>query len=366
MAEKFRISDIFKKFKEGKKTPTQGIRFFQPNPKKIKGTGKQPSDKIDFSSVIDKSLEKKDDIKRDDIKRDDITVDSTLYSEAVSLVRQIYGTQTDKLDISTTVHSVVKRMADLIISNNKELLKCAIADYLQPQDYLYYHAVNVCIFSLLLGNGLAYDRSRLIELGVATLLHDIGITRYLTIINQPRRLSIQEYGKVKQHPIIGPQILEKIDKNLDISVFEVLRQEHERIDGSGYPQGLKGEEIAEYAQIVGLSDVYEAMLHIRPYREKHTPLETIKEILGNKYTFANRLVKILIERIGIFPIGTIVQLNTKEIGQVVKHNLELPLRPEGNIIFDSSGKKLKQTRQINLADSPTVYSIGPSSIPIGE
>ena len=191
----------------------------------------------------------------------------------------------------------------------------------------------------------------------------LALSRYLDIINKPKRLNLQELSEVKQHPVIGPEMLGQISESLNESIFEVIRQEHERIDGSGYPEGLEDNEIIEYAQIVGLSDVYEAMIHNRPYRGKHTPLETIKTILSNKETFAHKLVKILIERIGIFPVGTMVQLNTKEIGQVLKGNPELPLRPVVNIIFDVLGKRLKTTRQINLVNYPTVYILGIASVP---
>ena len=260
---------------------------------------------------------------------------------------------------------MVNRMIDLITAGgDRGLLKSALAEYLQPEDYLYYHAVNVCIFSLYLGQGLAYDRFRLVGLGVAAFLHDVGLSRYTDIINQPKRLNLQEFNEVKQHTVIGPQIISEIVKNLDINILEVMRQEHERFDGSGYLKSLKDDNIHEYAQIVGLCDVYEAMVHQRPYRQRYSALETIKTILGNKDTFAHKLVKVLIENIGIFSVGIFVELNTKEIGEVVEGNPELPLRPVVNILFDSSGRKLKQPRRVNLADSPTVYISGMSPKPI--
>jgi HD-GYP domain-containing protein (c-di-GMP phosphodiesterase class II) len=353
MQEKFRISDIFKKSKEEKKPPAQGIRFFPPKPEKIEKSKKQSPDKVSFSSIVSKQPEGINNIEA-----------NALYSEAVSYAQQIYKGIADESHIAKGTYALVKRIVDSISVDNQELLKAALAKYPHPEGYLYYHVVNVCIFSLYLGQGLVYDGSHLVELGVFAFLHDMGISRYLDIINQPKRLSPQEYSDIKQHPLIGPQILDKIGKDLNLSVFEVIRQEHERIDGSGYPKGLKDDQIIEYAQIVGLTDVYEAMIHQRPYRDRYTSLEAIKAILTDKNNFAHRLVKILIERIGIFPIGTFVQLNTREIGQVLRGNLELPLRPVVNIIFDSTGKRLKQSRQIDLADSPTVYILGTSSMPI--
>ncbi len=361
MKEKFRISDIFKKSKEKQQSAQRGIRFSPPEQEEIKekeSTEGQPSHNKTNLSFIIHSKESKD---KGGFSAPVDIPKSTLYSDAVSLVRRIFDSQSNEYAMEHEVRILIERMVDLInTKEDDELLKAALADYLQPKDYLYYHVVNVCIFSLYIGSGLKYDRKRLIELGAAAFFHDIGITKYLNIINQPKKLSLQEYGQIKQHPIAGAQ---RISKHFGVNVFDVIRQEHERIDGSGYPEGLKDEDIMEYAQIVGLSDVYEAMIHLRPYRDKHSSLETIKEILRNKYTFAHKLVKILIEKIGIFPIGTIVQLNTKEIGQVVNQIPELPLRPVVNLMFDSSGKRLKSERTINLADSPTVYILGPCSIP---
>jgi HD-GYP domain-containing protein (c-di-GMP phosphodiesterase class II) len=357
MEEKFRISDVFKKSKEGKKPQDEGIDFSKLKPVGKKEPEKQPSPEVKFPSVLGKEQKEP---KRP--KQEEITGDTALYSDAVSLVRKIYKNEAQEADITDGVYSVVNRIVDLITAaGDRELLKSALAEYLQPEDYLYYHAVNVCIFSLYIGQGLAYESSRLAELGVAAFLHDVGLSRYTDIIDQPKRLNLQEFNEVKQHTITGPQIISDIVKDVDINILQVMRQEHERLDGSGYLKGLKDDEIIEDAQIVGLCDVYEAMVHQRPYRQRYSPLETIKTILGNKDTFAHKLVKVLIEKIGIFPVGTFVELNTKEIGEVLEDNPELPLRPVVNILFDSSGRKLKQARRINLADSPTVYISGTSS-----
>ena len=362
MGEKFRISDIFKKSKEEKKSSDYGIEFSRLKLEEKRGSQKQPAEEVNFSSAIRREEKEP---KKETTERKERISDSALYSEAVALARKIYSNQAKESDITSGVYSIVKRMIDLISRNaSEELLKSALAEYLQPEDYLYYHAVNVCIFSLHLGQGLAYDRSRLVGLGVAAFLHDVGLSRYADIINQPKRLNLQEFNEVKQHTIIGPQIISDIVKDVDINILEVMRQEHERFDGSGYLKSLKDDNIHEYAQIVGLCDVYEAMIHQRPYRQRYSPLETIKTILGNKNTFAHKLVKVLIENIGIFPVGIFVELNTKEIGEVLEGNAGLPLRPVVNILFDSSGRKLKQPRRINLADSPTVYISGTSSKPI--
>ncbi|MGD9014628.1 MAG: HD domain-containing phosphohydrolase [Candidatus Omnitrophota bacterium] len=346
MKEKFRISDIFKKSKIGKGRSSHGIRFHQAKPEQTTQSQQEPQDRHIRPSVPSKTL-----------------ISSPLYTQAVQLAQKIYSDQGEKSNLAKGVYASVKEMINLITAGDTTLLKTALADYSQPEEYLYYHVVNVCIISLHIGLGLNYDDSRLNELGIAAFFHDIGLSKYMQIIKKPKRLKLQEISEVKQHPLIGTQMLNKISESLNQSIFEVILKEHERIDGSGYPNQLQEDEILEYAQIVGLSDVYEAMIHSRPYRAKHTPLEVIKSLLEKKYSFANKLIKVLIERIGIFPVGTFVMLNTKEVAQVLKGNIDSPLRPIVEITFDATGRRLKETRQIDLGDNPTTYIFGISSEP---
>jgi hypothetical protein len=186
------------------------------------------------------------------------------------------------------------------------------------------------------------------------VLHDIGSVDYLDIINKAAKLSEQDYNKVKEHPKVGLNVLNEFWKDPPAAVSEVVSQEHERLDGSGYPRGIKGKDISEFAQIVALVDIYEAMIHQRPYRNKHTPSETVNTILTNKNAFGYRVIKVLIERMGIFPVGFMVRLNNKEIGLVVKENPKSPLRPVVDIIFTPDNKKLEKPKQIDLARNPVI------------
>jgi len=355
--EKFRISDIFKKSKDTRGRLNQGIRFSQVR--------QEPEEAEKPEKELATKAARSPDISKTSVGQVD-TVGNALYSEALSLARKIYKEQIEKSNLANAVYASVKKMIDSISAGDTGLLRAALADYPQPEDYIYFHAVNVCIISLYIGLGLAYEPARLNELGIAAFFHDIGLSKYLEIIKKPKRLKLQELSEVKQHPLIGTQMLSKISDSLDESIFEVILKEHERIDGSGYPNRLREDEIIEYAQIVGLSDVYEAMIHSRPYRAKHSPPEVIRSLLDKKFSFAYKLIKALIERVGIFPVGTFVMLNTKEIAQVLKGNTESPLRPKVQISFDAAGRRLNEPRQIDLADNPTIYISGISSEPGSE
>ncbi|MFC1658270.1 HD-GYP domain-containing protein [Candidatus Omnitrophota bacterium] len=347
--EQFRIAGIIRPSKEKQELQAQGIKFPRLKPEEAKEAERQSEDKAGPAFVTGKALMP---------RRDDSTANA-LYSEAVSLARKVYKVQTDKDSLASGIYSLVERVVHLVINTEDSgLLKAALADYPSPEDYIYYHAVNVCIISLYIGLGLDYNPIRLNELGIAAFLHDIGLSRYLGIINKPKKLNLQEFSEIKQHPLIGPQMLGKIGESLNESIFEVIRQEHERIDGSGYPEGLEEDEIIEYAQIVGLSDVYEAMMHKRPHRAKQSSLEVIKVLLNGKYSFSRRLIKVLIERVGIFPVGTSVMLSTREVAEVLRENINSPLRPKVKIMLDATGKRLQELRQIDLANNPTVYISG--------
>jgi HD-GYP domain-containing protein (c-di-GMP phosphodiesterase class II) len=222
------------------------------------------------------------------------------------------------------------------------------------EELLYYHIANVCISSVAIGIFLGYDRPKLTELGVAAFVHDIG-AKNVDIASKPDMFTDAEYDRVKKHPEEGVNILNKIDPGLNERILEAVRQEHERADGSGYPHGLQADDINQYAQIIGLVDVYEAMMHRRPYRDKYTSLETIRIILKNKKIFSRKVVKALIETFGIFPVDTLVQLNTKEIGVVVKANQDLISRPVIDILIDATGKELRAPKRVNMADNPVIY-----------
>ncbi len=278
-----------------------------------------------------------------------------LYEETLSLVREILKEKMDyeSIDIKRFTAPVEKLVNQLRLGNKRLLMLAYIKDS-QDENYLFCHSVNVCICSIEIGLGLGYEKSRLTELGICALLHDTGMSAYRHLSNQPRKLTVKEYNEIKEHPIKGTEILEKI-KNLNKIALYVAHQEHERVDGSGYPRGLKKNSIHEYAKIVALVDTYEALLHRRAYREEFLASEAIQQILAEKDGFENKLIKLLIERIGIFPTGSLVELNTREMAQVVGLNHAVPLRPVVKILLEPNREEPKETKVLDLTSHPTIY-----------
>jgi len=336
-----RFSDVFKKYKdkdEGK------------SPRKKDASGqKSPPEARD---ILLSSIVRKDICQHSPA---DISQLQGLYEEALAKVIQLYQSETGKEpDFVSWIRPAVDKIVDYFISGQKDLLRLCLEDYPAAEEYLLRHPVNVSIFASFIGLGLEWNRDRIIELGITGLIHDIGMIQYRQLVNKKGILTKDEHAKVKEHPEKGFEQLKKNSRGLPPVSLEAVLQEHERMDGSGYPKGLKEDQVIEYARIIGLADVYEAMTHQRPHRESYTPLETIRTILDSKNSFSPDITKILIERIGIFPAGLLVELNTQEIGIVVKSNVKLPLRPLIEIVIDAQGQELKTPKQVDLADNSII------------
>ena len=220
------------------------------------------------------------------------------------------------------------------------------------------------MFALKIAVGLRYDEARLSEVGVAALLHDVGMaTLPKEIVFAPRKLTAQEFAVVRTHTRRGRDIiLAQGEKYRWLA--EVIDQTHEREGGSGYG-GLKGQEVHEYAKIIGLADVYEAMTHQRPHKKAIIPFYTVKQILEmRRGLFSDRLIKALVRQLTVFPLYSYVKLNTGVIGQVVDTSEEHPMKPTVVIKYDAKGEPLSKPKVIKLIEFPLLYIV--SSVEIGQ
>jgi len=298
-----------------------------------------PLEKVSISSLVHK-----------EISQEELERIREFYQELLDWAKKVYNLEsTPAEDFKNQFLAIIDKVLLALNSQDKELLQLCLSDYGNPEDAFYYHVVNVAIISLELGKGLGFEKPKLMELGVASLMHDLGSIKCLELISKQGKLSQEEFRKVQEHPLIGLDILNKIGGEFIPGIIDVISQEHERMDGTGYPKGIKEDQIKEFAQIVGLVDVYEAMTHLRPYRQRHSPPKALNTILNKKSAFSTKVLKVLLDRIGVFPVGTKVRLNTKESGVVFKENQGLPLRPLVSVLLDESGNKLVQPKQIDLS-----------------
>jgi HD-GYP domain-containing protein (c-di-GMP phosphodiesterase class II) len=213
-------------------------------------------------------------------------------------------------------------------------------------------AVNVCILAVKFGLELDYTKEELRQLSLAALLHDVGMTRLPDgLVEKNGPLNPVERASLGRHSEEGSQIIMGLGSEYSW-LAEVIIQIHERVDGSGYPKALKGTEVHEYAQVVGLADVYESLVHHRPFRRRLSPLEALKEILSRERTaFPDRVLKALIQALSPYPVGSLVRLNTGEVGRVVAKDKDRPLRPVVEVLV-RGGKRLEESMVTDLSQSP--------------
>lgn len=223
-------------------------------------------------------------------------------------------------------------------------------------DNLAAHSANVCIYSLMLGRGANYSHGQLIELGITALLHDIGMVFVpKEIVNKRGKLTTSEFKQIRKHPNYSYKILQTLGKEY-LWIAKVVSQEQERENGQGYPNGLKGDEIHDYAKIIGIVDVYEALTHHRPQRRGHMPHDAVKLILGTqKDLFSDEVKRLLLTKLSCFPLGSYVKLNSKAICKVIEVYEDSPLRPTVEILFDSQERRLPKKKIIRLAEAPLLH-----------
>ncbi|MCL5024239.1 MAG: HD-GYP domain-containing protein [Nitrospirae bacterium] len=239
---------------------------------------------------------------------------------------------------------VVESMVDMILEEEELLVgMTAIKDY---DEYTYHHSVNVSILSVALGQRLGLSRKALTDLGLVALFHDIGKMEVpAEILNKPTNFSEDEWKIIKKHPFWGVRAILKL-KGLDATSVRtaiVAFEHHLNYDMSGYPKVSRHFDLDFYSKIVSLADQYDAMTSSRVYsRVPMAPDKALSIMMERAGTQLDPLLfKFFINMIGVFPIGTLVLLDTKELGLVYGGNTMFQDRPRVLIIIDHGGNRVK-------------------------
>jgi HD-GYP domain-containing protein (c-di-GMP phosphodiesterase class II) len=283
-----------------------------------------------------------------------------IYEDAILNLKKIMDDVLEGKKVTgRRVFNIAERIAHHLRADKDILVSFTnIFSYLGETDnYVYSHCINVAILGGGVGMTMEYSNNQLLNLCTACLLHDIGLLKVPDkIIKKPGKLTKEEFTQVQKHTLYGLDLLANIS-DMPESVQEVIVQHHERMDGTGYPEGKKGPDISESARIVSIIEVYEAMTHPRPYRgEKIIPYDGVRQVVQDaKNAFDPRLVKKFLKFITPYPLGSFVLLNNNEIGRVIQIHEDQPLRPVVEIFFDSDGKPPEEPKRIDLAKSPVLH-----------
>lgn len=242
------------------------------------------------------------------------------------------------------------------LQESDECLRWALNGY--TDDYLVDNALHVAVLSVKIGAGLRYTQEELQQVALAGLLHDVGMWSLPNAVtDKAGTLTTDEMVAVRSHPERGRRMLAGLG-GVYVWVSSISAQEHERWDGSGYPCRLKGTQIAEQAQIVGLADVFDALVTPRPYKKPIAPHQALRELLVHgKQAFSLRVLKSLGDQITLYPVGTPVRLNTGAIGRVVKVNPRYPLRPTIEIPGDGRTGNKEREGELDLSMTASVHIV---------
>jgi putative nucleotidyltransferase with HDIG domain len=234
------------------------------------------------------------------------------------------------------------------VIRNPDALTCFI-QLKKRHEYTAQHSLRVCVLALLLGRQLGFNAQQLNLLGLGALLHDVGKMKVpVEILDKPRALSAEEFEIMKSHVPEGVKIVENTP-GVPGESLEVVRGHHERIDGAGYAAGLRGEDIGIFGLIGAIADCYDAITSDRVYHHAISPHAALKKMYEWRGSaFHPPLVEQFIQCLGIYPVGSVVELNTGEIGVVAALNRVRRLKPRVVLIRRRDGTPYPLAPAVNL------------------
>jgi HD-GYP domain-containing protein (c-di-GMP phosphodiesterase class II) len=259
------------------------------------------------------------------------------------------------------VELAVFSMTDSVLRNPDALL--LFSQLREKGEYTLSHALDVAVYMIAFGRFLQMERDDIALLGYLGMLQDIGKVRVPQALLEKRdRLSEEEFERAKQHVRDSVEILRETP-GLPPRLPELAALHHERQDGSGYPKGLRGKEIGTIGAIAGIVDTFDALTARRPYAEPVAPSAALSMLYKWRGAFFDPvLVEQFIRCIGIFPVGSTVELNSGEVGIVIAQNLAKRLQPRVMVIRDAQGHPLRPQKLLDLSRSPKVASGEPYRI----
>jgi len=252
----------------------------------------------------------------------------------------------------TRVLDSLERSGELVWVANRSTLPAGV-------DYIAHHQACVAVMAVRVGLSVGLPRAQLLELGMAGCLIDIGLWQMpRALLQRFDSLADDEMDLYRAHPRVSAETIMRWSPPTS-TLAEMVMEHHEREQGQGFPQGLSAEAIHPQAKILGLVDTYTGLIVPPTQQPGLRPHEAIREIVRAKHeSFPPALIKALLNEISVFPPGTLVRLNTGEVGLVTGVNRNHPLRPRIEVV-DSRGQQVPSAKVIDLSEAPFLYITGP-------
>lgn len=245
------------------------------------------------------------------------------------------------------VAELVEEISDSVLRHPNALI--SLARLKTSDEYTYMHSVAVCALMIALSRQMGLPEEQVREAGEAGLLHDIGKMAIPdAILNKPGKLTDVEFGTMRRHPEAGAKMLLEC-RQVSALVLDVCLHHHEKFDGSGYPHRLAGEQISLFARMGAICDVYDAITSDRPYKKGWDPAESIRKMAEWKGHFDPQLFQAFVKSMGIYPIGSLVRLESGRLGVVVEQHEKSLLTPRVKVFFSARSKLPIPQEVIDLA-----------------
>jgi HD-GYP domain-containing protein (c-di-GMP phosphodiesterase class II) len=275
------------------------------------------------------------------------------YNDALFMTKNILeGLRDGQIVDGKKIQNLVEKFIETYVTDKNILLNISNTKS-KTDDYIHHHSLNVCLLSINIAAAAGYGKIQICQIGMGALLHDIGMMLIPQgIRSKTTPLSKDEFYEIKKHPVLGLHLLEKVGYLPD-TVSYIAYQTHEREDGNGYPKGRTGRFLHTFARIVMIADVFEALSSPRPYRPAFIPYKAMELLLSfvRKNRFRPELVRSFIDYSSLFPVGSLVKLNTEEIAKVIHANAEKHTKPVVSVIAGKNSVLYPENKitQIDLA-----------------
>lgn len=285
----------------------------------------------------------------DDVDFEEVITQATKQQVVDCIKRTTDSLKGNKTFRAGDLKKAMDQIMDDVLSKKNLLVALSDMRMYDEDDYLFNHSINVTVLSVVIGIFMYYPMDKLFSLGMGALLHDIGKTQIAqSIVTKNQPLNPQEYEEYKKHPMLGFQIL-RTDQEIKITSSNIALQHHERYDGSGYPRGLKGEGILEFARVVSIADAYDVMCNGRRGRKGMLPHQVCEEMTRFAGThFDPNILDRFIQKIANYPTGTKIQLNNGKSGFVIKQNVSDHKRPMVRLFWNEDEAELSKPEEIDL------------------
>jgi HD-GYP domain-containing protein (c-di-GMP phosphodiesterase class II) len=292
-----------------------------------------------------------------------------VYGEARSLVDNIIGdVKLGKAIDTAPVQELAEEIGESLYANANALL--CLSQIREKDEYLLEHSINVGVLMGIFARYLGYQKEQLTQMVTGAVLHDIGKIRVPSeILNKAGKLEPAEWREMQNHVLYGEEVLVKSHGVSDIAL-KICAQHHEKLSGTGYPRGLKGKQVSIYGRMASIVDIYDAITADRCYHNGRSPFDSMRILtdLGKEEALDKSLVYQFIRCMGVYPVGTIVELSNKKLAVVQQVNLKKPNFPVVKVFYDQKSRSYEKSLPVDLAESNSGVSVikarAPESIKI--